>query len=119
MPSYTYASTLVKMYYDCPGASWTSTWQDLSGVHYGLFPSDNACLPVGWTHQMAMDIATYFDKFHACKTEAEKMKFASQNKVAETVPSCKAWCDWLTDGWKFWKVHTKNFDFWLPKISTH
>ena len=59
---------------------------------------------------MATDIATYFDKFRACKTEDEKMKFASQNKGAETVPGRKAWRDWVTDGWKSWKVHAKIVD---------
>jgi len=37
----------------------------------------------------------------ACKTKNEKMKFASQNKGAEIVSGCKAWCNWVTDGWKF------------------
>ena len=66
MPSHTIHSTLTQMYFAKEHASalWDyPVWQELTGVHHGLFPADNNKLPAGWTRQTATDITSYFDQF--------------------------------------------------------
>ena len=116
MPSHTIHSALTQMFYDLPGAPWDSpVWQDVTGVRFSLFPPDDAHLPSGWSREMATDISSYFDKFRALKTEDQKIKFSSGKGQADTVPGRKIWRDWVTKGWKEWKIHSKIVDVLLAE----
>jgi hypothetical protein len=111
MPSHTIHSALTKMHYDLPGAPWIfPAWKDLTGVRNGLFPTEDHLLPLGWSPATAEQISSYFDQFRACKKEDDKIKFSSAKKGGDVIPGRKLWRDWVSDGWKKWKIHAKITD---------
>ena len=118
MPSHTIHSALTQMYYDLEHAPWNFlAWKEFTGIHHGLFPKADHQLPRGWTRQMAIDIASYFDQFRAITSATERIKFASQSpkKDVQLVPGRKAWRDWVTKLWKDYKVHQKIIDVLLAE----
>jgi TATA-binding protein-associated factor len=109
MPSHTVHSALVKLWFAHADAPWRfPAWQDITGVPNGLFPTDDAHLPKGWTRKTADDIASYFHQFQSKKSEDERIKFAGlQRKVGnDTVPGRALWRKWITDNYsKRWDIH--------------
>jgi hypothetical protein len=109
MPSHTVQSALIKFYYN-NGAPWNwTTWKDITGIHDGIFPTDDALLPKGFTRQNVTDIKSYFDQYQAQPTEDAKIKFAGQNK-GNPLPGRVKWREWVTTNWKVWKIHIRITD---------
>ena len=109
MPSHTIPSALIKLYHT-NGAPWHWTnWKEITGIHHGIFPTDDALLPKGFTRRDVIEIQSYFDQYNAQPTEDAKIKFASLYKV-QPVPGRIKWRDWVTAGWKDWRIHTKITD---------
>ena len=116
MPTHTIHCILTKMYYDCNEAPWNfDTWKELTGVRHGLFPKDDEQLPANWTRQTSNEIGSYFDQFRALRTEDQKSKFSSANGNSQMVPGRQAWRDWVTKGWKKWKIHNRIIDVLLAE----
>lgn len=104
MPSHTVQSTLIKMFHN-DGAPWNwTTWKNITGIHDGIFPTDDALLPKGITRQDTIDIKSYFDQYQAQPNEDAKIKFAGQNK-GNPLPGRVKWREWVTTKWKEWKIH--------------
>ncbi|KAF8808358.1 hypothetical protein BYT27DRAFT_7097080 [Phlegmacium glaucopus] len=109
MPSHTIPSALIKLFYS-DGAPWNwPDWQAITAVRHGLFPTDDSLLPKGFTRRDVLDITSYFDQYNALPTEDDKIKFTSQRKGAQ-VPGRVKWRDWITAGWKSWKIHSRITD---------
>jgi hypothetical protein len=50
------ASALIKLFF-LDGYPWSwPTWQKITGVYHGVFPTEDSLLPKGWTRQDALDI---------------------------------------------------------------
>jgi len=111
MPTHTIHYILTQMYYDYNEAPWNfDTWKELTGVRHGLFPKDDKQLPTNWTRQTSNEIGSYFDQFRALKSNNQKSKFSSAKGNSQMVPGRQAWRDWVTKGWKNWKIHDRIVD---------
>jgi TATA-binding protein-associated factor len=111
MPTHTIHCALTQMFHDYKEAPWNfDTWKELTGVRHGLFPNDDEQLPARWTCQTSNKIGSYFDRFHALKTEDQKHKFSSAKADSQMVPGRQAWRDWVTKGWKSWNIHGRIID---------
>ncbi|KAJ3885134.1 P-loop containing nucleoside triphosphate hydrolase protein [Lentinula edodes] len=118
MPSHTVASALIKLYFH-DGSPWQwSTWQDRTGIKYGLFPEEDEHLPEGWTRDTADAIYSYFKAYDALDTEDRKIKFARGTKGATAHPGRKLWADWVTKSWRKWDIH-RAITEGLHKSSVH
>jgi len=106
MPSHTLASTLVKLH-ELGGAPWQwPTWQDITGIHHGLFPEDDCDLPPGWTRKNAIDVKSYFVAYRQQKTEEQKIAFAVNVKHASKYPGREYWNSWVNRHRNSWGIHT-------------
>jgi hypothetical protein len=104
MPSHTAAEALLQLY-DLGEYPWAwSTWQDITGIQQGLFPSDDNHLPKGWTREDALDIKSFFHKYTQISKTKAKIKFASSSN--NTVPGCKKWSQLVSKNWDKWGIHT-------------
>lgn len=109
MPSHTVNSALVKLFYT-NGAPWSWTnWKDITGIHNGLFPLDDALLPKGFTRQDVVEIQSYFNLYNAQPSEDAKVRFAARNK-GDNIPGRKKWRDWVNIRWKEWRIHGRITD---------
>ncbi|KAG6871948.1 hypothetical protein C0995_014639 [Termitomyces sp. Mi166 len=111
MPSHTAASGLIEIHFGTtpPGLMWTwPVWQEITGIHHGLFPNDDALLPAGLSRQDAIDIKAYFDAYHAIKSKTKKFAFASAAKGAPYHPGQPKWNYFVTSRWNSWDVHNKT-----------
>lgn len=64
MPTYTIHSALVSMNHKANRAPWNYLkWQETTGIHYGLFPSEDDQLSKDWTHKTAQNIHSYFKMY--------------------------------------------------------
>lgn len=109
MPSHTVSSALVKLFYT-DGAPWCwSVWKDITGIHNGLFPLDDALLPKGFTRQDVIDVESYFSRYNAQSSEDAKIRYAAGNK-GDNIPGRKKWRDWVNAMWKEWRIHGKIMD---------
>ncbi|KAJ4463203.1 P-loop containing nucleoside triphosphate hydrolase protein [Lentinula lateritia] len=105
MPSHTVASALIKLYFH-EGSPWKwPTWQDRTGIKYGLFPAEDELLPKGWTRDTADAIHSYFKAYDALDSEDRKIKFARGTKGATAHPGRKLWADWVNQSWRKWDIH--------------
>lgn len=128
MATHTAHGAMTQMYLDAEGFPWTSpVWQEITGVRHGLFPPDDALLPQGsgWTREKANYVASYFDQFDKKATEEEKISFSIGRKNANQVPGEEKisfsigrknanqapgrliWRNFITEGFKTWKIHAK------------
>lgn len=90
------------------GAPWSfPEWQAITGVLHGLFPEDDSLLPKGWTRETANSVRSYMDQYSKKKTEDDKIKFAAARAGGDQVPGRNIWRNWVTEGWKAWKIHSK------------
>ncbi|TFK34928.1 hypothetical protein BDQ12DRAFT_726411 [Crucibulum laeve] len=109
MPSLAPASAMIMLYGKCDGALWNwPAWQELTGIRKGLFPTNYADLPSGWTCQDATDVKSYFKQFLALPNNDENQ---SQNSFAKQVkgsvlPGRTKWQEFIAIGWKKWKIHS-------------
>ncbi|KAF6745335.1 P-loop containing nucleoside triphosphate hydrolase protein, partial [Ephemerocybe angulata] len=111
MPTHTVHYSLFKLFVTCNEAPWCfPTWQEITGVDYGLFPQDDELLPLTWNRDMADDIARYFDALQAKATEDDRVKFSAvQRKVGnDNTPGRALWRKYITDNYdKRWNIHTR------------
>ncbi|KAG5719786.1 DNA repair protein rhp26 [Termitomyces sp. T112] len=110
MPSHSAASGLIEIYFATtpPGIMWTwPTWQDVTGIHHGLFPDDDARLPPGLSRSDAIDIKAYFDAYDSIKSKTKKLSFATGSKGAPYHPGRAKWNTFVTTRWNRWDVHDK------------
>ncbi|KAF8054476.1 P-loop containing nucleoside triphosphate hydrolase protein [Lyophyllum atratum] len=106
MPSHTAPSAFVKLY-SLGGAPWNwETWQEHTGVAYGLFPDDDKKLPRGWTRQNAVDVQSYFRAYSLLASEDKKVAFAVNDKGGSKYPGREFWNNWVNRRWDSWGVHT-------------
>ena len=109
MPSHTIQSALIKLF-QVGGAPWGwKTWQDITSVHHGIFPTDDSLLPRGLTRKDVIEIESYFNQYEALPTEDAKIKFSAQQRGSH-IHGRNKWRDWITAGWKSWKVHSRITD---------
>lgn len=108
MPSYTLANGLIKLYHAVPGAPWIyPTWQDVTGVRHGLFPTDDDKLPHGWTREIAKEVEIYFSQYSR-KNERQRQAFAGKKlKKGEkdSVAGRTLFGNWVSSQYGTWKVH--------------
>ena len=119
MPSHTAASALVKLYGlgDAPWA-WP-TWQEITGIKHGLFPTDDRHLPIGWSRRDADDVKSYFLQYQQLATEEQKIKFSVSGKGGSaSVPGRKTWSDFVSRFWPKWNIHGKIVEC-LTKCGVH
>lgn len=110
MPSATVHSALAEMQLE-DGSPWNfSEWKRITGVSHGLFPTDDALLPKGWTRETATLIDSYFSQFDNLGTPEAKIQFASARRGAITVPGRDLWRAWVTACWREWHIHAKITD---------
>lgn len=96
MPSHTAASAFVKLF-ELNGAPWDwPAWQDRTGIRHGLFPTDDAKLPPGWTRKDATDVHSYFRAYNALSTETKKLQFATKTKGGSSHPGRDIWYSFVT-----------------------
>lgn len=106
MPSHTTHSALIQMSLAMPGAPWCyPKWQEITGIHHGLFPADDAQLPRGWSRDVANFIQSYFDQYSKKKKEDDKIKFSAARAGAHQVPGRDPWRQWVVEMWKVWDIH--------------
>lgn len=109
MPSHTIQSAFIKLYH-ANGAPWSwKTWKDITGIHDGIFPPDDTLIPKGLTRKDVTDIQSYFAQYEAQPSEDAKIKFAAGSK-GNPIPGRTKWRDWMTAGWKAWKIHSRISD---------
>jgi hypothetical protein len=117
MPSHTIQSALIKLY-QLDAAPWKwQAWKDITGIHHGIFPEDDNLLPQGFTRPDVLAIKSYFDQYQAQPSEEAKIKFSAQTKGPHVVGRNK-WREWITAGWKSWKIHSRITDV-LTNESLH
>jgi hypothetical protein len=117
MPSHTPASALIKLYL-LDGLPWEyPTWKAITGIHNGLFPSDDTLLPGGWTRQDVNDIKSYFDRYNQLPTEDDKIKFSVSRK-ADGLVGREKWRTFVNKSWDKWGVHNLIVEG-LRKESVH
>jgi len=105
MPSHTIQSALVKLH-NLDGAPWHwRPWNDITGIHNGIFPPDDTLLPKGLTRKDVIDIQSYFTQYEAQPSEDAKIKFAASKGTP--IPGRTKWRDWITTGWRVWKIHSR------------
>jgi hypothetical protein len=105
MPSHTAAEALIQLY-DLGEFPWSwPTWQEITGIQHGLFPSDDDDLPKGWTREDALDIKSFFHKYNQISKVETKIKFASSSNK-DTVPGRKKWSQFVSKNWDKWGIHT-------------
>lgn len=108
MPSHNTPSALIKLYFADNGLPWSSNkWQTITGIHHGLFPSDDSLLPKGITRHDADDIWSYFQEYNALDTEAKKIQFAVASRGSSAIPGRKKWSTWVNKLWERCKIHAK------------
>jgi TATA-binding protein-associated factor len=110
MVNHTIHASLTQMFFDDPETRppWNfPDWKAITGVQHGLFPQDDALLPGGWTRDQAEFVRSYFDQFNKKHTEEEKAAFSSARKNSNQVPGRQIWRDFVTKGWKMWRIHTR------------
>lgn len=104
MPSHTAASTLIKLWTE-NSAPWAfPRWQDITGVHHGLFPLDDTQLPSGLSRSDVVSIQSYFKQYSNIATEDNKIKFARSRRGA-AVPGRDIWQRYVQKSIKSWKIH--------------
>ncbi|KAF9444080.1 hypothetical protein P691DRAFT_678274 [Macrolepiota fuliginosa MF-IS2] len=105
MPSHTVASALIKLF-SLNGAPWEwSTWQELTGIQHGLFPTDDNHLPRGWTRKDADDVKSYFHAYGQLKTEDDKFRFATKTQGSAEYPGRVTWNSFISRNWSRWGIH--------------
>ncbi|KAG6883167.1 hypothetical protein C0993_007539 [Termitomyces sp. T159_Od127] len=108
MPSHSVAGALVELYWSTEpaGVPWSwIVWQEITGVKYGLFPSDDARLPRGISRADADDIYQFFQAYSALASKVAKLAFANGSKGAARHPGQRKWASFVTKGWPTWKIH--------------
>ncbi|KAF5344039.1 hypothetical protein D9756_011548 [Leucocoprinus leucothites] len=101
MPSHTAPCALMRLHaFD--GAPWKwPAWQERTGIFHGLFPTDDALLPKGWTRQNANDVQSYFQNYLAQPTEEKKQQYQSKS----VHPGKVVWHEFVKRNWPRWNVH--------------
>lgn len=108
MPSHTIQSVLVKLH-NSNGAPWCwNTWKNITGIHDGIFPPDDALLPKGLTRKDVIDIQSYFVQYDGLPTEEAKIKFSASKGIP--IPGRSKWREWITTGWRVWRIHSRITD---------
>ena len=80
MPGHTYTSTLIAAYcFDGTPWNWP-IWQDLTCIHHGLFPADDANLLYGWTRQNASDVKAFFNVYDWIPVHQDDLCIAFANE---------------------------------------
>ena len=108
MPGHTHTSALIAAYcFDGTPWNWP-TWQDLTGVHHGLFPADDAKLPYGWTRQNASDVKAFFNAYHRIPVHQDDLRiaFANERKGSPQYPGRDFWREWVKRRWAHWGIHS-------------
>lgn len=108
MPSHTAHSALIKLYYlpDHPGAPWTwPVWQSITGIHHGLFPSDDKLLPHGWTREDSDQVKSFFMHYNNLPTEDSKIKFCAQFRSGNFRLAGEIWIKFIRKHWEKWHIH--------------
>ncbi|KAF9447919.1 hypothetical protein P691DRAFT_670489 [Macrolepiota fuliginosa MF-IS2] len=105
MPSYPAATALIHLFL-IDGAPWNwPIWQDLTGIHHGLFPDDDKELPPGWTRQHANDAQTYIYECGQLATTDKREKFLAGSKGDAQHPGRVTWNNFVSRNWKRWGIH--------------
>lgn len=114
MPSHTTASALIKLYHldfqnsRGMGHPWDwPTWQEITNIRHGLFPSDPALLPKGLTIEDSHDIHSYFTAYNKLTSEELKIRFAVSTKGSSEAPGRKKWATFVSKHWERWKIHNQ------------
>ncbi|KAG6852776.1 hypothetical protein C0991_009199 [Blastosporella zonata] len=118
MPSATPASGLIKLYFATtpPGLIWTwPAWQEVTSVHYGLFPEDDAELPRGMSRADSVSIKSYFYVYQSTGTVAARFQLATNQKGAPFHPGRKVWNSWVNKCWQRWSFH----DLLVKELFAH
>lgn len=106
MPSHPPSSALIKLF-SFNGAPWQwPAWQERTRIYHGLFPEDDANLPIGWTRKNAVDVESYFRAYHLQPTEEKKLQFSSNTKGSSAYPGREFWNNFISKRWDSWNVHT-------------
>jgi hypothetical protein len=109
MPTHTIPGTMIKFFLiDEAPWNWVP-WKDITNVRHGPFPSDDNLLPEGLSRKDVEEIQSYFSQYDAIPGEEAKVKFMSQRKGTH-IPGRDKWRDWVTTGWKSWKIHSRITD---------
>jgi len=104
MPTHTAASALIS-FHAYNGAPWCwPRWQEITGVKHGLFPTDDAQLPKGWTRREAQEIQSYFYQYHQLSPD-ERIKFSVNSSSGQVVPGRSKWNSWVNSNWAKWGIH--------------
>jgi len=105
MPGHTPTGGLAKQH-GKEGRPWIWVrWQELTGVHFGLFPADDGRLPDGWDRATSDEVAAFFDRFERIPTEEERIKFVSQRKGGHEIPGRGKFTSWVNALWKKCKMN--------------
>ena len=108
MPSHTAHSALIKLYYlpGHPGAPWGwPVWQSITGIHHGLFPSDDKHLPHGWTRTDSDLVKSFFVEYNNLPTEDLKIKFCAQFRSGQYRVAGEIWLKFIRKHWEKWRIH--------------
>jgi hypothetical protein len=104
MPSPSISYALINLYkFDSAPWKWPA-WKNLTGIHHGLFPEDDALLPNDLTRKDVIEIQSYFERFLAVPEEKEK-RLKLHNEKAGVVPGRDKWKKWVTAASRQWKLH--------------
>lgn len=99
MPSQKASIALIDLYFAANGAPWNwLTWQEITGIHHGLFPKSDNQLPPGWTRQKANDIHSWFVYCH-------RTDLRNPENGAASMPGEKSWDGFIHRNWESWKLH--------------
>jgi len=97
MPTLTIGQALLEIFIAIEGAPWIyPRWQQLTGVHHGLFPDDPKLSPKGLPLEKKAFILSYFTQYANIRKADERQKFASAIKNASSVPGRQIWRDFST-----------------------
>ncbi|KAG7098025.1 hypothetical protein E1B28_000001 [Marasmius oreades] len=104
MPSKSAFVVLVDAYITEDQAPWRwKPWQERTGVHHGLFPDDDRCLPPGWTRQNANDVHSFLESYRQIPKSQTKDREVFLKKSPH--PGRVFFDKYITKGWDGWGIH--------------
>lgn len=108
MPSHTASSALISLYFAKEGTPWQyEVWKDITGIHHGLFPEDDALLPAGCTREQSNNLSSYFSRYNNISGEEAKIKFAGGRTGGDVVPGRDFWRKFVNSHWRKWRIHAR------------
>jgi TATA-binding protein-associated factor len=98
---------LAEMYVSCNEAPWRySKWQEVTGIHHGLFPVEDGLLPLDWTRQVAEEISSYFRAYALRPTPIDRASF-STSPNAKQLPGRDRWVEFCDKIWQMCDIHSR------------